>query len=72
MSQAIAEITHFRKWLGISGNAESIEEIPELPSHLQKYQAFPEMPSQLRKCLIFNEVSNSGKMQNFKISTLKN
>jgi hypothetical protein len=31
MLQGIEEIRHFRKSLGISGNASAIEEIPELP-----------------------------------------
>jgi hypothetical protein len=53
MSQAIEEISHFRKCLGNSGNALAIEEFPELPRHLQKFQAFPEMPRQLQKFLIF-------------------
>jgi hypothetical protein len=49
MSQAIEEIRHFRKSLGISGNAQAIEEFPQLPRQLQKLQAFPEMPRQLKK-----------------------
>jgi len=40
--QAFAEIRHFRKPLGISGNAKAVEEIPELPRQLRKTQAFPE------------------------------
>ena len=35
MSQGIEEISHFRKSQGSSRNAEAIEEIPELPRHLQ-------------------------------------
>ncbi len=48
---------------------QAIEEIPELPSHLQIYQAFPEI---FDFSLFFNEVSNLGKQQNLKILTLKN
>jgi hypothetical protein len=44
MSQAIEEIRHFRKSLGISGNAKAVEEFPELPRQLGKTQAFPEIP----------------------------
>jgi hypothetical protein len=43
ISQAFAEIRHFRKCLVISGNDWAIEEFPELPRHLQKYQAFAEV-----------------------------
>jgi hypothetical protein len=39
--QTFEEIRHF--WI-----LKAIEDIPELPRHLQKYQAFPEMPRQLR------------------------
>jgi hypothetical protein len=53
MLQAIAEIRHFRKCLDISENAQSIEEIPELPRQWRKLQAFPEMPRQLRKFVVF-------------------
>jgi hypothetical protein len=70
MLQAIEEIRHFRKCLVISGNAQAIEEIPVLPSRLQKYQAFPEMPRQLRKFPIFSFVIihfiSSGKQHNVK------
>ncbi len=38
---------------GISGNAQAIEEFPELPRHLQKSQAFPEMTRHLQKFLWF-------------------
>jgi hypothetical protein len=36
---------------------QAIEEIPELPSHLQKYQAFPEMPRQFTKVQILGPLS---------------
>jgi len=49
MSQAIVEIRHFRKSLGISRNAQAIEEFPQLSRQLQKHKAFPEMPRQLGK-----------------------
>ena len=67
MLQGIEEISHFRKSLGIFRNAWEIEEIPELPRHLQKLQTFLEMPRQLEKLLIFSylfyAVPNSGKQQ---------
>jgi len=41
---------------GISGNAQAIEEFPQLPRQLQKHQAFPEMPRQLGKLIhLFSE-----------------
>ena len=49
VSQGFEEIRHFRKSLGISGNAQAVGEILELPRQLQKLQAFPEMPRQLWK-----------------------
>ena len=76
MSQGIAEIRHFRKSLGISGNAQAIEEILELPRHLQKLQAFPEIPRQLGKfmsfSLLFSYTPKSGKQHSFKIKLLLN
>ncbi len=54
VSQAFAEIKHFRKCRGNSGNAEAIEGILELPRQLRKTQAFLEMPRQLRKFVIDN------------------
>jgi len=48
LSQGIAEIRHFRKSLGISGNAWAIEKNPVLPRQLRKTQAFPESPLQLK------------------------
>jgi hypothetical protein len=58
MLQAIEEIRHFQKSLGISGNALAIEEFLQLPRQLQKLQAFPEMPRQLGKCKFNNILGN--------------
>jgi len=44
MLQGIEGIRHFRKSLGISGNAYAIEGLPVLPRQLCEFQAFPEMP----------------------------
>ena len=54
MLQGLEEIRHFRKSLGISGNAQAVEEFTQLPRHLQKLQAFPEMPRHLGKLMIFS------------------
>jgi len=53
MSQGIEGIRHFRKSLGISGNAEAIEGFPVLPRQLWEFQAFLEMPRQLKEFLNF-------------------
>jgi len=53
MSQGIPGIRHFRKCLGISGNAEAIEGFPVLPRQLWEFQAFLKMPRELGKFFIF-------------------
>ena len=57
---------------GISGNAQAIEEILELPRQLWKTQAFLEMLRQMGEFLnFFLQTFNSGKQQSNKKSTLK-
>ncbi len=63
MSQGIEGIRHFWQSLGISGNALTIKEFPELPRHLWEFQAFPEIPRQSREFLNFFQILNSGKLK---------
>ncbi len=76
MSQAIAEISHFRKCLVISGNDQAIAGIPVLPRQLWELQAFPEMPRQLGEfnyfCLFkFNKFEIPGNSTAYKATKFK-